>query len=606
MPREQVNKLQTANSEIDPRVGYNYSPELSITARPIDAYVQPDTPPMADIAKYTAMLSSGVSAYSQLVALNKRTDLKAGSKARLVDNVGEKFTDIYGSKESTAGQTRNEKSRSEKWLEGYDAMDGELATKEYASEVAKYTEANKGLDPLAFTDGLHKLSNAYTAGRTDSFNAAFTQKAIQYETQAQVGYDTYQGQIFHQNAIARTQSIIGHTIDSTLKATLKLGLDADLSDPLTNVTSYLPQKDNIKFTMPALLKGEYNKYYQSMQGMGLNDQEIQAAWVNTVTNYAIKSGTPELLDFFAIPDENGVAMVDNPELGKAVLNARNSAISQQDQNIEEKKKLDDAATLETYNTTINAILTTDVKNRGALVQLQTELSKPENMAKLGTYYDNVMSALQSKIDRKGSLEISNADTIKELNIKRLTGTLTSQDVIKAMGELTDSDISQYSGYVLEEANRKKNEPNYLSESAFKKQYISDFHNVYANRLDTQGVLSKAINRSVADNAFQIQVNKFRKDNKREPNSMDIFAITQDIESKYPPSWQQILLGKEDNTETGKQTAETEKPTEKPEITPVQKKDKKTGKIVTLYQTRDMARFKTKEEALAWAKKIGGK
>jgi hypothetical protein len=207
--------------------------------------------------------------------------------------------------------------------------------------------------------------------------------------------------------------------------------------------------------LPQRMRDDLSRVISLNRGGPLKTPQVAAAYLRAVGRRAEIEGRPELLDFAFIPDENGIAVADNPDLAEEVRTYRNRAEANRDDlknRYDEQMKDFIAGKKSELNLALHNVLSneemTEQERKTALSALEAELYKygvdrnnPEGCHLDNTFVRTYGAALRSVRSLKGFNTVDNGDAL--IRIEERGSDLTLEDIQRETGNITKSTYQKY-------------------------------------------------------------------------------------------------------------------------------------------------------------------
>jgi hypothetical protein len=294
MPRQSAHS-QTSRRTVTDQETFDFStPNLQVSARPVDAFARPMGVSGSTRALMQAF-ATGKEAYQQHKEYKEQKDFEAGSMAK------------------ATGQEQDT-SKSAAWITGYEAMSGEAAAADLRDALEKFHTENWQADPDSYAAGREEIVKGFLDGKSEAYLKNFVPQAVKLEEHYSQAYQKAQLGQLQQDAVTNARKA------------MRVQLDDILQDPSKAAES------------PKILRAKLTTMQGSLKQYGLSRTAVSKQIVEAVGMRAVLEGMPELMAFAMEPDDSGMALADNPELADSVLTYVKQAETARDAGVTAAKK----------------------------------------------------------------------------------------------------------------------------------------------------------------------------------------------------------------------------------------------------------------------------
>ncbi len=371
----------TKREQVSPQETFRVTtPNLAVTAQPIDAFAQPAADPtLRSLISLTESIQKGIGAYAQYKEVTNREE---ESKGAILAAAGKPLP----SKPSDA------------LIRGYEQMTGEAKVYEFHQKAQEYLMQNHTADPETFRQGLNSILQSYLDGPSDSFIKGFVPKAKNVESQILSQFIEKKQQEVRQNVLA-------------------------------NVATIVRQRVEVEGTRdPVQLRNLLTDMQNRAKEFGVTRTEVTKEFFELMDGMASLSGDPNLLMFALEKDKDGQTPADIIGLGK-VRDSIQRAISAREemQNIrrraveEAEKQRNDLTTLDL----LDALSKVDRTDPQSVLKIKQKIQSNKNNLDPSTYR-TLLHDVQSMFDPTGQrLAISNEGMLHQAYTLASQGKLTN-------------------------------------------------------------------------------------------------------------------------------------------------------------------------------------
>jgi hypothetical protein len=192
-----------------------------------------------------------------------------------------------------------------------------------------------------------KMREAYESGKnTPGFNPEEAlQKIVTDETKGLTDKDALKGFL---PALVRERESIRNEWSKHQLDQLRSDNDVQLMARARDVAERPYSGEELVGTTPSQLRhAEYQQFIERGLALGKTRPELALAFTHALVNRAVETQDPSVLDVAAIRDKSGIALIDNPAQGRAILEAKHKAQELQ------KKSIYDSGTEYRTNTLLD-------------------------------------------------------------------------------------------------------------------------------------------------------------------------------------------------------------------------------------------------------------
>ncbi len=190
------------------------------------------------------------------------------------------------------------------FLEGYELMAGASDAYKYEKELAQLLNTDITSDVETFNGKKDQITHNYINGRSDAYVEGFVSRGRNVEANAEMKFQEAKHEQMQTDFL--TKGIDLFKLDYNEHKSTGASMEENAEAGRELATSF--QKEGSRY--------------------GLTKQQVSEALVKSIGSASAINGRPEDMMFMLYPDvKGGTAMIDNPELSKAINSYINTAIS---------------------------------------------------------------------------------------------------------------------------------------------------------------------------------------------------------------------------------------------------------------------------------------
>jgi hypothetical protein len=242
-------------------------------------------------------------------------DIKSGMRS------GAKIQGLHNKEQMEAGQiaaAKGEKPAGDEttaWIEGFEAMKGAgEGYNQLSAALSQHYEEYAQEDPKTFDQTQDQVIREFMNGRTDAYIKGILPGAESLVAEYQGAFIQKKQEELHMAKIATTRNLMDAEITKIFK-------DESIEDKAGAVRGLLTDSQRL---------GE--------QSLDLSKMEVSAQLVDLLSRKAVANGNPDILAATAVPDENGIRLIDNPKLAKKIEQGVETAQVEKERRIAEAEQ----------------------------------------------------------------------------------------------------------------------------------------------------------------------------------------------------------------------------------------------------------------------------
>ena len=391
-----IPKAASKRREITAQETFRYTtPDMKVTARPVDAFVQPGKPQAKDYTELQGLVSA-LGQLSQVMQSKKQQwDKEAYEKGQVMALKGE---------EPPPGSP-------EAMWKGNQNFKGQASMIDLQTKYEEYLQQNQNATPAEFQAGLHKISQEHMAGQSDQYLVGMLKGgALGLEKQVMNAY--------------RKTAVKNFNEDTTSAM----------------ATAFAGQFNTLQDKSPEAIHAMFTTFQDQAVRAGIPRKAATDRLLDVIGPLAVQSGQPELMRFAHLKDSKGVAvaMTDSSEKVLSYMKQAESskdrieANSLRDFNQRKKEAQDFAAT--EFWSSLYALEPGDTQFRGKASALITELERNKHNLDSNDYV-RIRGKVEEIMDKGGFPKESNREVLAEAMMKAYAGELTNPTELLLSGAL---------------------------------------------------------------------------------------------------------------------------------------------------------------------------
>ena len=252
MPRQSV-KQKNARLQWSDHDTFDFTtPNLNVTARQTDPYVQPAmSNDAAVVAQFASILNQTLKVFEERKVQKHDEDIQKGKRAKV------------------RGEEKPEDA-SKGFIKGYETLEGMAGAAQLRTIMQDYYNKNWQLTPEEFQAGKDEIVKEFLEGRSDNYIDALIPGAIQAEQEIINAQYEAQHSIIRGNINSHIRQVADGMVD--------IMVDQDIDDPVR-------------------LRQGLSDIQALAKEQGLSRSEVSGYFIDVVGQRAIKEGKPELMNF---------------------------------------------------------------------------------------------------------------------------------------------------------------------------------------------------------------------------------------------------------------------------------------------------------------------
>lgn len=391
-----ITKAPSKKREFNAQETFRYTtPDLKVTARPVDAYVQPGKPQAKDYSDLQALVQ-GLSHLSQVMQSKKgQWDKKNYEKGQIMALKGE---------EPPAGSP-------EAMWRGNQNFKGQADLIDLQTKYEEYFQQNQGLDPESFQAGLHKISTEHMAGKPDQYLVGMLKGGA-------LGLEKKVMNAYRQTAVKN--------------------FNEDTTSAMA--TAFASQFEQLKDKSPESIHAMFTQFQDQAVRAGIPRKAATDRLLDVIGPAAVQNGMPELLRFANVKDSKGIAvgMTDSSEKVLSYMRQAEHSKDRIEANAlrdfkQQKKQAQDYAATEAWSAMYN-LDPADPQFRGKASALITEIERNKHNLDQNDYV-RVRGKLEEIMDKGGFPKESDRETYAKAVDLASRGELTNPTELFMNGKL---------------------------------------------------------------------------------------------------------------------------------------------------------------------------
>lgn len=317
-----------------------------------------------------------------------------------------------------------------KYQEVHGKLQGAQKASDFHTSLTTWLKANPNATPEEYEKTKAGMLQGGSEGLKGWALDAFLPSAIESIEKSDINFQKRQVEILKEDTSGAISQIAGQSLPKKIEETAPKDLPQVIRDDLSRI-----QKLNM--------------------GGPLDRKDVSRAYLRALGRFAEVNGRPDILDFGFLPDKDGVAVADNPELAEELRTYIERAKTNRD-DIDEKKKVLDkefiANKQSELNLSLHSILAnnklTEQERLEALSSIEYELYKygstennPEGLVLPSGFVNTYTGAIRTVRSFRGFAEIDNGDAI--VRLEEAGTELSLEDIQREQGNITKTTYQKY-------------------------------------------------------------------------------------------------------------------------------------------------------------------